>query len=316
MWAAEPDVLAGLVRAAGLRGVQLATFDLAAPWRVGPTPSGGPVLHFMREGEAFAHLPNARQAVRLRHGDVLLLPRGRDVALSDSDRGTAAPEHTVPFSAKQAFCAVRFGKGDPTSRLTCCVYHLTRAPASAPLLSFLPPSIVLRHGSTTAKVSAALEALVSELAHKRLGSGGIVARLAEVILLRVFREHFDQVKPEDHGILVALADPQIGRALQAVHESLAVPWTVASLAASVGMSRAAFADLFSRKAGVSPMRYLQTCRMQEALRLVENTDLSLGEIGRRVGYCDPTAFSRAFRRQTGRSAREVRQAVGGSGDDR
>lgn len=309
-WTAEPDVLAGFVRSAGLRAVQLATLDLSPPWGVGPTLVGGPVLHFVRSGEAFVHLPNARQALRLQAGDVLLLPRAHGVTLSDADADAAPPDRTARLDPNRAYCAARIGSGEPTARLTCCIYHLARTPASAPLLSFLPPNIVIRRGEATDKVSSALGSLVNELTSQRLGSGGIVARLAEVILLRILREHFDQAKPEGAGILVAIADPQIGRALQAIHESLATPWTVASLAAKIGMSRAAFADLFTRRAGVSPMRYLQTYRMQDAVRLVETTDLNLAEIGRRVGYCDPTAFSRAFRRHTGRSARELRQAIG------
>ncbi len=68
------------------------------------------------------------------------------------------------------------------------------------------------------------------------------------------------------GWLGALRDPQIGRALALIHRRAEYPWTVASLAAEVHMSRASFSERFMALVGVPPMRYLTRWRMRLASR--------------------------------------------------
>lgn len=81
---------------------------------------------------------------------------------------------------------------------------------------------------------------------------------------------------------------------------------VAELAALAHMSEAAFRAAFARATGSSPRRYLEQRRMtQAALALVES-DRTVAEIARAVGYDDPYHFSRVFRRVHGLSPRAYR----------
>ncbi len=306
-WAQRSDALSRFVHAAGLQGIVLSSLELGAPWRVGPGRQPHPVLHFVREGRAHLVTPEREEPVVLNKGDVALFPRGGQYVLSDSHPSPASDVVALEDYGEEKMCSHRIGGNGDVTRLTCCAYRFLEASRPAPLLTFLPGLIVVRCGPASADVRSTLDELICELKARRMGSDGIVARLAELAYLRVLRNHLDQDAPVQPGLLSALTDPQIGRALQQIHADLQRPWTVASLASSVGMSRAAFAELFAKKVGESPMRYLQQCRIHEAARLIAATDLSFGEIGRRVGYTDPTAFSRAFRRETGRSAREYRQ---------
>lgn len=113
-------------------------------------------------------------------------------------------------------------------------------------------------------------------------------------------------------------DPRLARALAALRRRLGAPWTVAALARIAGMSRAAFARLFTRTLGAPPLRHLATMRMREAQRLLLVTDEGLAAIAGHLGYASEFAFSRAFKRHVGvapaihrRRERERRSAAGG-----
>lgn len=306
-WAKRGDALSQFVHAAGLQGVALSSLELGAPWRVGPGTRAQPVLHFVRDGQAYLGLSDDASPTVLNAGDAALLPRGGRYVLGDAHPSAVADVVVLEGYGDGPICSHRIGGNGPATRITCCEYRFLQASRPAPLLGFLPQLIVVRRGEGSGEIRSTLDELICELKAKRMGSDGIVARLAELAYLRMLRLHLDQDAPVEPGLITALTDPQVGRALQQIHAELQRPWTVASLASSVGMSRAAFAELFAKKVGESPMRYLQQCRIHEAARLITATDLSFGEIGRRVGYTDSTAFSRAFRRETGRSAREFRQ---------
>lgn len=303
----EGDALSSFVASAGLQGIVLSSLDLGAPWCIGEARGAPAVLHFVEEGVAFFREMPGDEPIELGTGDAVMLPRGGPYTLGDEPLHGEHPQRSSPPGGRVR-CAVRWGGDGPRTRLTCCAYRFLETATSAPLLSFLPPVIVVRRGTASDDIRRTLVDLAQEVGADGLGTSGILSRLAELAFLRVLREHLSDRRVTPHDILGGLADPHVGEALASIHRSLAEPWTVASLAARVGLSRTGFAELFSAKTGVSPMRYLQMCRIQEAARLVALTNLGISEIGQRVGYTDAAAFSRAFRRETGKAAREYRRA--------
>jgi AraC-like DNA-binding protein len=94
-------------------------------------------------------------------------------------------------------------------------------------------------------------------------------------------------------------DPRIARVLAALRRRLGAAWTVAALARIAGMSRAAFARLFTEMLGVPPLRHLASLRMREAARLLVETDAGLAAIAGQLGYASEFALSRAFKRHLG-----------------
>ena len=57
---------------------------------------------------------------------------------------------------------------------------------------------------------------------------------------------------------------------------------------------------------MSIQEFLQRLRIQEACRLLEQTQLPLCDVAQAVGYTDPKHFSRLFRRYKGLSPKELR----------
>ena len=91
-------------------------------------------------------------------------------------------------------------------------------------------------------------------------------------------------------------DLAVERALGLMQANLTRRWTVRSLAKAAGLSRAAFARRFARSLGESPIARLARLRLERAARLLVESDASLAEVARSVGYSSEFAFSRAFKR--------------------
>ena len=77
------------------------------------------------------------------------------------------------------------------------------------------------------------------------------------------------------------------------------PWTVATLARHVGVSRAGLARRFVAAVGEPPMGYLTGWRMAMAADLLTGGDAPVARVAREVGYTSPFTFSSAFKRHHG-----------------
>lgn len=110
----------------------------------------------------------------------------------------------------------------------------------------------------------------------------------------------------------AMGDPVVGTVLRLLRHDPAHPWTVASLAASAGVSRAGLARRFTELVGVPPMAYLTGRRIDVAADLLRESDATVEAVGRKVGYGTPFAFSAAFKRVRGISPQEYRGSPSGN----
>lgn len=179
--------------------------------------------------------------------------------------------------------------------------------SDSPLAAALPEALWLAPDDLPG--SAGLLALLFEEAFDaRCGRTALLERLIEALLVQVLRQQMEAGALRG-GLLAGMAHPRLRRALVAMHEAPAQPWTLDTLADAAGMSRSAFADAFREAIGQTPGQYLQGWRIglaQRALRRGRPLKLIAGE----VGYGSEAALSRAFKAQAGMSPRAWRQARG------
>lgn len=95
-------------------------------------------------------------------------------------------------------------------------------------------------------------------------------------------------------------------ALIYIHENYRGGISVKSLASSLHLSTNHFIKIFHTLVGLTPQKYVQKLRIQDAVSLLtSNTQksdpLSISEIASMVGYNDTSYFSRVFRKETGQS---------------
>ncbi|MFE0446195.1 AraC family transcriptional regulator [Streptomyces fungicidicus] len=156
---------------------------------------------------------------------------------------------------------------------------------------------------------------------------------AVVRLLRLLDEPRDRAVPAplvkreilwrlitgDQGTAVrrlGLADSglsHVSRAVRRIREHYAEPFRVEDVARLAGVSVSAFYRNFQAVTAMSPIRFQKRIRLQETRLLLATHPGDVTGVGRRVGYDNPSQFSREYRRQFGaprsRDAAHLRSTV-------
>lgn len=167
-----------------------------------------------------------------------------------------------------------------------------------PLLKALPGIVALPLAGLPV-MNLTLEALFTEASGERCGRQAILDRLMETLIVQLLREMMSQGRVKA-GLLAGLADPRLARAINAMHAEPGRSWSLASLAAEAGMSRARFAAGFRDTVGTTPMVYLAEWRLSIAQALLRKGQ-AVQQVADEVGYGSASALSRAFTAQLGLS---------------
>jgi AraC-like DNA-binding protein len=91
----------------------------------------------------------------------------------------------------------------------------------------------------------------------------------------------------------------ISRAVRWIREHYAEPFRVEDVARLSGMSVSAFYRNFQAVTAMSPIQFQKQIRLQEARLLLATHPDDVTGVGHRVGYDNPSQFSREYRRQFG-----------------
>ena len=89
-------------------------------------------------------------------------------------------------------------------------------------------------------------------------------------------------------------DSYIDHALDYIHGNYN-HMKISDLSAFIGIDRSYLSNIFHKRVGVSPQRYLIGVRMRKSVELLQNTDYSIKEIASKVGYDDALTFSKMFK---------------------
>ena len=151
--------------------------------------------------------------------------------------------------------------------------------------------------------------LADEIVKDEPGQEAVLDRLLDLLLIAVLRAWFARPEAGAPGWYRAYGDPVVGQALRMLHHNPEHPWTVATLADAVGISRAALARRFNELVGEPPMTFLTGWRIALAADLLLEPGATIGSVAHQVGYGSPFALSTAFKRVRGVSPREHRTAA-------
>jgi AraC-like DNA-binding protein len=171
-------------------------------------------------------------------------------------------------------------------------------------LEVLPSTIV----TTAAELGSPLvELLGQEMNRPDPGQSAVLDRLLDLLVVSVLRTWLAACGDTcEAGWFRGHTDDVVGPALRLLHDHPERAWTVAGLAAEVGVSRAALARRFHQTVGEPPLAYLTGWRMALASDLLAEPDATVTAVARAVGYSTPFAFSAAFKRVRGLSPAEHR----------
>lgn len=210
---------------------------------------------------------------------------------------------------------MRIGLGSTSARLISIVYESDHPSLCPRLHAFAEP--VLLRGEDDPTLRDLLRVLDAERANREPGTDTAAGLMTELLLIRLHRTLLAREgASQPDGSSAPRLDAVSRDAHALIHQNPAFAWTSDSLAAAVRVSRATLHRHFMRSLGTTPMRYLESWRMQRAAQLLRSSDESIQGIAASVGYNSPHAFSRAFRRIGGMSPRQYRDEVGPSASER
>ena len=184
----------------------------------------------------------------------------------------------------------------------------------AAAMRLIPPKSIVtftrEHINGDRKLDGLIAEFVSELAGEEPGKEIVMRALVEQALVHILRNYSTPRLSEDLELSrVGLVDRRIRRSVELMHTQLDQELTLKALAAASYLSPFHFARLFKKLTGASPHNYLAGIRAARAQLLLADTDLSVTQIGARVGYLSGSHFTKAFRLATGTTPREFRKGL-------
>jgi AraC-like DNA-binding protein len=309
------DAVAGLLDGPRARGAFLLRSSMVAPWSLRIEDEAPLTLVAVVRGEAWI-LPDNGDRVLLQRGDVAVI-RGPEPYTVADDPATAPQIRILPGQDCQPVEGAEAGEmtdlgvrtwgnaADGDTELLTGTYLLD-GEVSQRLLRALPALLVLCDDDWDCPLVALM---ADEIVKDEPGQEAVLDRLLDLLLIAVLRAWFARPEAEAPGWYRAYGDPIVGQALRLLHHSPEHPWTVAELAGSTGVSRAALARRFNDLVGEPPMSFLTGWRIALAADLLREPGATVGSVAPRVGYGSPFALSTAFKRVRGISPQQHRVAA-------
>ena len=312
------DVFGGLLDGPRARGAFALRVLMNPPWSVHIQDQAPLSLVAVVRGQAWV-VPQDDEPVRLDPGSVAVV-RGPDPYTFADDPSTPTQVVIHPGQhcstpdgedlAQALDLGVRTWGNDPAGSTSMLIGTYERhSEVGQQLLSVLPQLLVMPGDVWDSPV---LLMLADEIVKDELGQEAVLDRLLDLLLVAVLRAWFASHQAQAPGWYRAQGDPVVGSALRILQNNPARPWTVATLANEIGVSRAALARRFTELVGEPPMAFLTAWRLALAADLLLEPDRTIGAVAQQVGYSSAFALSAAFKRVRGVSPKEHRSTA----DDR
>jgi AraC-like DNA-binding protein len=197
--------------------------------------------------------------------------------------------------------------------------NVVEASDEKPYLGFqliLDPTIIaevlMESGLETKKAGASVKAMnVSPIKAELLDAALKLVRLLDTpdeinfLAPLIVREIVYRLLRSEQGarlnhLLTSEADTRrIIRAVNYLREHIDEPLNIESMARELGMSVSSFYEHFKSMTAMSPVQFQKQIRLQEARRLMLGENLDVASASFRVGYEDPSYFSREYKKLFG-----------------
>jgi AraC-like DNA-binding protein len=289
---------------------------MAPPWSIAVEDEAAVGVIVMVRGEGHLERPG-EESVTLRAGDVAITTSGLRYSFCDSP-GLAPTIVIGPgevsrdlvgndLCVRLSHGVRRWGNARSGSDAFVVGTYGLESQVSGRLLAAVPGLVVVRAEEWDDEL---VRLLVTETGRDLPGQDVVIDRLVDLVLVAALRQWFAGDPTRAPRWWAAQSDPVVGPVLAAMHADPGAPWTLATLAREVSVSRATLARKFAESVGQPPMAYLLRWRMDLAAELLRDTDATVEQVAGRVGYASPFAFTAAFKKARGVPPRTFRRIAG------
>jgi AraC family transcriptional regulator len=128
----------------------------------------------------------------------------------------------------------------------------------------------------------------------------LIESMAVALCAHMLRRYSNVAGIEDRST-ASVDVAAVGRAIAYIEDNPDRAISLRELAGVSGLSRFHFSRVFKRQLGLSPARYVERTRIEQAKALIVGARMSLADIAQAVGFADQSHFARRFRANEGRT---------------
>ena len=296
------DLLSDILSRLQLSGTLYFRTSFTSPWGVRvPEYKKVSRFHFAHRGRCMVRVNPKKAPVQLEQGDLVIITRGASHTLYCEPETESRAVHLEEVVQKSGFSGhgtLVYGEsGTHHETQLICGHFSFDDHVSHPLIDALPEYIHIKNYGEAAGswMESTLKLIGAEAGRDTMGCDLLTLKMSEIIYVQVLRTYLN-TEGKNSPVLAGFADERIARALKAIHDDPAHPWTLDRLSSHAGLSRTAFATKFAHYLTMTPLHYITQWRMQIARQLLIKSNEPIIQIAENTGYQSEAAFGRVFKR--------------------
>jgi len=138
--------------------------------------------------------------------------------------------------------------------------------------------------------------IIEECRQKKPFYKDVLKGLLYSFIVEIIRMNGEEITFDRHQ-----SSRYISTAMNYVKEHFFEDIKISKIATICGLSESHFRKIFEDAMNMKPNDYINFVRIMEACKIIRKEDISMEELGIRVGYMTPSTFSRNFKKITGKT---------------
>jgi AraC-like DNA-binding protein len=275
----DEEQLDGWLSSIVVKPISAVEWDWSKGWSVAPRVINDSMWFWFEKGQGWGWVGSEENKFHINEGDIMLIPQGIKHSVGQ-DRGENCHVIAVHFYA-QVFGGVNL--------LDLLSFPTHFSPTERSPYHIVSPRL-------------AREFALCAPGWKQAMAGDIFR-----VLLYIIRNHGSQLHipagNDGHPELIRLLP-----ALKLVSQKLGDPYlAVGDLADQTFLSKGQFRKIFRRVFGISPVKFIQRQRIEQACNLLRTTETKIEAIAEACGFSDVPFFIRTFKSWTNNSPSQFRR---------
>ena len=264
-------------------------------WTINAHTLGATCFHMVTEGRCLLDVPGHYEGV-LECGDLVIFPREIEHTMTPVGSQSGEQRH---LSFKEA--------QDQNGTGMLCGEVLFQHRGHQDLLDALPAVFVINNDQNKPWLCSLLSLIIIESLEQGPANRVVLNKLSELLFTYAIRQYAHD-NPENGGMLALYTDSRLSGAVTAFHRLPEFNWTLDKLAKEAALSRTVFSETFKLVSGWTVKQYITWWRMQLAWSKLSQGE-GIANVAEQVGYQSEAAFSRAFQKNFGVTAGQVRRGL-------